>query len=381
MSRIALLGPIHPLRGGIALHTARFAAALRADGHVVRVVSWRRQYPAAFFPGRSQLDPGPPVCDLGEPPPEAMLDSIGPRSWGRVARALAAWQPEFVVLQRWHPFLAPALAWVARCLRRQGAKVVWMVHNARPHEGRAGLWGPILRIGYKAEDLCLTHAASEAVALRGLGVRAAIRTIPHPAPATAPPLDPVAARAALGLPAEGIVFLFFGYVRPYKGVDLLIKALALLTQRPEPWTAVIAGEWYMDRAPAERALAAGGLVERVRIGNRFLPEDELGELFAAASVVVLPYRSGTQSGVVPQAFAHGRPVVVTQVGSVADAVEEGVTGFVVPPENARALADALGLILDGVRFSRAAIEAAHGAASWVPLAHAVVARGVAGAAL
>ncbi|MEO2167341.1 MAG: glycosyltransferase family 4 protein, partial [bacterium] len=360
--------------GGIALHTARFATALRAEGHAVRVVSWRRQYPAALFPGRSQIDPGEPVCDLGTPLPEALLDSLSPRSWGRAAHALAAWQPEFVVIQRWHPFFAPALAWVARRLRQCGAQVVWMVHNARPHEGPAGLWGPLLRLGYAGEDLCLTHAASEAGALRGLGVHAEVRTIPHPAPAAAPRLDSAAARARQGLPTGGIVFLFFGYVRPYKGVELLIEALALLADRPEPWTAVIAGEWYMDRAPTQRALAADCLTERVRILDRFLPEDEVAELFAAASVVVLPYRSGTQSGVVPQAFAHGRPVVVTQVGGVADNVQDGATGFVVPPDEARALAEALGRILDGARFSAAAIEAAHGKASWTPLARAVVAR-------
>lgn len=372
MSQVAIVGPIHPLRGGIALHTARWAAALRTAGHSVQVISWQRQYPAVFFPGRSQLDPGKPVCDLGEPPPRDVLDSVGPGTWRSAADEIIAAGAEVAVLQRWHPFFAPALASVARRLRRAGVRVVWMVHNVRPHEGGAALaLFPLVRLGYAREDICLTHSASQARVLEEIGVRGVIRTIAHPAPARAPEYDAARARRELELPVEGSVFLFFGYVRAYKGVDVLLDALARLPREDASWCAVVAGEWYIDRAAAEGRLARDGLDQRVRLLDRFLPEDEVGRLFAAASIVVLPYRSGTQSGVVPQAWAHGRPVITTRVGSVADTVVEGETGLVVAPEDPAALAAALGQVLDGASFSPQAIAQSHAAASWEPLVAAV----------
>lgn len=362
--RLAIVGPLHPLRGGIALHTAEMAVAARARGHEVRVLSYARLYPGAFFPGRTQLDPDPEPASTAATPRAALIDSCLPWTWPRASGWLASWHPELVVLQRWHPFFAPALATIAAPLRRRGARIAWMVHNARPHEGGLAAWRPLLTLGMQPSDVCLTHAESEVAALRALGVRATLRRTTHPAPSLhAPVADPVGARRALGIAQDEVVFLFFGYVRAYKGVDVLLEALARLAADGPAWRAVIAGEWYVDRAAADRAVAEAPLAGRVSIVDRYVPAEEAAALFAAADVVVLPYRAGTQSGVVPLAYAHGRGVISTRVGGLEEAVSDE-TGLLVAPEDPVGLAAALEEVRRGRRFAPAALDAALGRARW-----------------
>lgn len=364
--RLAIVGPLHPLRGGIALHGAEMAVAAHAAGHEVRVLSYARLYPSVVFPGRTQLDPDSEPEALRPIERAGLLDSCGPWTWRRSADWLASWRPGVVVLQRWHPFFAPALASVARVLRRRGVRVVWMVHNALPHEGNPLVWRPLARLGYAADDICLTHAGTELRALEELGVRAQLRHVPHPAPAamTAARVSRHEARRALGIADDDVLFLFTGYVREYKGVDVLLDALARLDPAGPPWRAVVAGEWYVDRAAADRAVAAPPLAGRVRIDDRYLPVADVARYLAAATVVVLPYRSGTQSGVVPLAYAHGRGVVTTRVGGLEEAVREGETGLLVPPADPVALASALERVRHGLHFSDEAIAAMHARCGW-----------------
>ncbi len=357
--RIAIVGPIHPIRGGIALYTARLAAAARERGHEVEVLSYRRLYPRLFFPGRTQLDPDPAPALLAGLRVEASLDSLSPASWVRAASRLARGRPELVALQRWHPFFAPALATVARAARRGGARVVWLVHNARPHEGRSLPWGPLLRLGLHLDDRALVHASSEAEALRSLGVRCPIRSTPMPAPEVPREvLDPAVARRSFGIDPGDVVFLFLGYVRAYKGVDVLVEALRRLAPEGPRWSALVLGEWYVDRSWADRAAAAPPLAGRLRIVDRYAGEEEVARALAAATVAVLPYRWGSQSAVVPLCFAHGRGVVTTRVGGLPEAIEHGVSGLLVEPGDAAALAEALEEIRRGRRFAPAALERA-----------------------
>lgn len=363
--RLGIVGPIHPLRGGIALHTAEMAAAAAARGHDVRVLSYSRLYPGPFFPGRSQLDPDADLAAASSVPRAAAIDSCNPWTWRGAAAWLAEMRPELVVLQRWHPFFAPALATVAARLRQAGSRIVWMVHNARPHEGRTLPWHPLLRLGMRSGDVALVHAASELAALRELGVPAELRLVRHPAPSLAPPgPHPAAARRELGLGDDEVLFLFFGYVRAYKGVDVLLQALARLAPDGPPWRALIAGEWYVDRSAADRAIAQPPLAGRVTIVDRYLSREDAARCFAAATVVVLPYRAGTQSGVVPLAYTYGKGVITTRVGGLPDAVRDGETGLLVPPEDPDALAAALEEVRRGRRFPAVAIAEARATLGW-----------------
>ena len=361
MSRFAIVGPIHPLRGGIAQHTLGIVAEARARGHAMSVHSYRRQYPGVVFPGRSQLDEGPGAPEAAQDVSRA-LDSLAPRTWMRVASEIAERTPEMVLLQRWHPFFAPLLASIAWRVRAT-ARVTWLVHNARPHE-QGRLWGPALRLGYHETDQCIVHADTEAHALRELGVTSSVTCVPMPTSSEVRRVDPLEARARLGLPADGIVFLFFGYVRAYKGVDVLVEALGRLASEGAPWSAVLAGEWYLDPAPTLDRIRALGLSERVQVLDQFVSQATTDDCFAAADVVVLPYRSGTQSAVVPLAYGYGRPVVTTRVGGLPEAVQEGETGLLVPPGDPDRLAAALERVRQGHRFSSTALAAAHHRASF-----------------
>ncbi len=361
MTRLAIVGPIHPLRGGIAQHTAGIVGEARARGHDTRVFSYRRQYPSMLFPGRTQLDAGPP-------PPEATvgvcapIDSVAPWSWYRSASQVGAFEPDVVLLQRWHPFFAPPLAVIAHRARRR-ARIVWMVHNARPHEDGVP-WGPLLRLGFHPADVSLVHAAAEEGALRDLGVRGEVRSVAMPAPSSVRRVEPSDSRRRLGLDPNEVVFLFFGHIRSYKGVDVLLEALTRLSADGAPWRAILAGEWYVDRAPAEARLAKAGLSGRVRIDDRFVTQEEVDDYFAAATVAVLPYVSGTQSAVVPLAYAYGRPVVTTRVGGLPELVVDGETGRLVPPGDVPALVEALEEVRRGQRFSPEAVSRAHASASF-----------------
>lgn len=361
MSRIAIVGPIHPLRGGIAQHTEGVVSEARARGHDVRVVSYRRQYPRVLFPGRTQIDDrsAPPEATSGV---SASIDSLVPTTWWRAASEVRAFAPDIVVLQRWHPFFAPLLATIARRLRGE-ARIVWMVHNASPHEGGAP-WGPLLTLGLSGGDVCVVHAAASEEALRALGVEAELRNVPMPAPREVARLEPWDARRRLGIGEQEVVYLFFGHVRRYKGVEVFLRALGGLAPEGPAVRAIVAGEWYVDRRPAERLVSAAGLQDRVWIDDRFLPEEAMREYFAAADVVVLPYLSGTQSAVVPLAYAHGRPVVTTRVGGLPEIVADGETGLLVPPGDVAALADALEAIRRGRTFRSSALAAAHASASY-----------------
>ncbi|MFM7736656.1 MAG: glycosyltransferase [Alphaproteobacteria bacterium] len=362
--RLAIVGPAPPWRGGIALHTAEMAAAARAGGHETLVASFTRLYPSLLFPGTSQLEPGAAPPSTDDPDATPLLDSLDPLSWRRTGAAVADFRPDMVVLQRWHPFFQAALAAVARAARRAGARVAWMVHNAEPHEG-VPFPAKLATLGFRDGDAFLVHAASEARSLATLGVRAPVAVLRHPVPVrNVQRRERAAARIFLRVPEDEILFLFFGYVRPYKGVDLLFDALARLAPAGPPWRAIVAGEWYVDRASADARVARPPLAGRVHLVDRYVPDAEAADLFAASDVVVLPYRDGTQSGVVPLAWAHGRPVVTTAVGGLPEAVDDGATGLLVPPGDARALADALERVRHGLRFDPTRIDEAVARAGW-----------------
>jgi glycosyltransferase involved in cell wall biosynthesis len=334
--RVALVGPLHPWRGGIAQYLGLLGESLSARAEV-RAVTFTRQYPAFLFPGKSQLDPDAPKPRF---PVDALLDTLSPFSWRRTRERLEAWGPGLVVLKWWLPFFAPAFASSVGPLRRRGSRVVLVCDNLVPHEGRPGDEA-LTRWMLRASDGYLVMSESVERDLDRLKPHAPRRRVHHPlyAQFDAGRHTRESARAALGL--EGEVVLFFGYIRHYKGLDTLLMAWpAVRTRRPA--TLVVAGEFYADAAPTRaRVEAADAGTRSVRLLDRYIPDAEVEALFKAADVVVLPYRSATQSGVTHVAYALGVPVITTDVGGLAETVRPGVTGLVVPPENPPALADAI----------------------------------------
>ncbi|MGE5177402.1 MAG: glycosyltransferase [Hyphomicrobiales bacterium] len=369
--KVALLGPTHPYRGGIAHYTTLLARALAAR-HDVAIVSFTRLYPGFLFPGTTQFDDSgaailPPV------PAERIVDSMNPWTWRRAGRRLRAIAPDVLVVPWWHPFFGPSLGLAARIARAGAApKRIFLVHNVEPHEPT-----PLLRAmatyGLGAADGFLVHAREEASRLASRAKGRPVRVHPHPSydVFSAHPPTREAARAALG--ATGRVLLFFGYVRPYKGLADLLAALALA--RGDAWDLLyVVGEFYEPRARYEEALAHPALRGKVRVVDRYVANEEVATYLAAADVVALPYRSATGSGIAQVAFGAGVPVIATRTGGLADVVEEGVSGFLVPPGDPAALARAIERFFDegwGPRL-RDGVARARGRFGWDALVAALL---------
>jgi len=325
--RLVVIGPVAPLRGGIAQHTQSLADAL-ANGGQLMLISFARLYPARLFPGEAEVDP-----EASSPtayPVERLLRWDRPwrvRAW---ARRIAAWQPEGAVIAIWTVFWMPLLGLLARRLRQRGIPVVMMVHNVVDHEA-AGWKRAIARWCLRQADGWVTHgsALSKAIVQTAGVAEERVFTAPHPTYDRFPPAQESPPRRA---PLE---LLFFGLIRPYKGLDLLLEALGGLDRRD--WHLTIAGEIWSEREKLEALIARPCVKDRVQLIDRYVSDQQAADLMARADYVVLPYRAATGSGVIAVAYNAGRPVVASAVGTIPDVVDPGRTGHLVPAGDVEAL--------------------------------------------
>jgi glycosyltransferase involved in cell wall biosynthesis len=335
--RISLIGPTHPFRGGIAHHTTLLHQHLRAR-HEVDFLAFRRQYPRWLFPGRTDRDTS--EHPLVAPGVEHLLDSMNPLTWLQVARRIVRARPDLVIVPWWSAFWTPHVLTIASLVRRaRGTRLLAICHNVTDHEDRR--FGPLCtRAVLSRMDDCLVHSAADEARLRALLPGARVTRGFHPLYEFARPSLLGKAEARARLDVTGDTILFFGFVRPYKGLDDLVQALPRI--RRTRWvTLLVAGEFWEGREAFDRRVHALGLEDAVRVVDRYVPNEEVGLYFSAADLVVLPYVSGTASGVVQTAYGLDKPVVATTVGALADIVEDGHTGYLVPPGRPDALADAI----------------------------------------
>ncbi len=336
--RIALVGPLAPWRGGLAQYLALLGEALARRAEV-RAATFTRQYPGLLFPGGSQLDPAAPRPSF---PTESLLDSIGPLSWRRTAAWLERFAPGAVVLKWWMPFFAPSFASAVGPLRKRGTRVVLVCDNLLPHEKRP-LDRELTAWMLRNSDGYLVMSESVERDLVALKPGAPYRRVPHPfyAQFDRGRFTRETARARLGLDPDAEIALFFGYVRRYKGLDTLLEAWPAVRARRPAAALVVAGDFYEDPAPYRALVTGAGGAGAVRLREGYQSDEDVEALFRAADVVVLPYRSATQSGVTHVAYALGVPVITTDVGGLAETVRPGETGLVVPPADPAALAEAV----------------------------------------
>jgi len=337
--KIVIIGPAYPLRGGLATYDERLARAFQAAGDQVRIVTFSLQYPNFLFPGQTQFSTEPGPTDIAI---EVSLNSVNPLTWWQVGRRLRRERPDIVIFRFWLPFMGPALGTVARLVRGNGhTRVVAITDNVIPHEKRPGD-GPLTRYFLSACDGFVTMSRSVLRNLQqlGFGKKPALYR-PHPLYDNFGPAKPKAeALAALGLAPEFRYVLFFGFIRAYKGLDVLLEAMADPRVAALPVKLLIAGEFYEDAAPYEALIQKHQLESRLVRATDFIPNEQVANYFSAADVVVQPYKNATQSGVSQVAYHFGRPMLVTDVGGLAELIPDGVVGYVVPP-SAPAIADAL----------------------------------------
>lgn len=328
--KIAIVGPAHPYKGGAAQHTTALAHRLSDAGHQTVLRSWRAQYPKLLYPG--QLTVGTPEVALF-PGTERPLAWYRPDSWWLTGRRLARERFDTVVLSVVTPIQAPAYLTLAKAARGGGCTVLALCHNVLPHESRR-LDEPLMKALLRSVDALIVHSEAEA----------ALAATLTPAPvevAALPPHWPGTGRQAAARGGEAAVrdrLLFFGMVRHYKGLDLLLRALA----EAEPQVGLtIAGEIWEGRDELLGLISDLGLAGRVTVSEGYVPADDIPAVFAAADALVLPYRSATASQNALIAFEFGIPVIATRVGALAHAVQDGVNGILCAPGDAAALAGAI----------------------------------------
>lgn len=342
--KIVILSPAYPLRGGIAASSERLAQALQEAGHEVVIYSFSLQYPAFLFPGKTQLtdDPAPEGLVI-----KTRLNSINPFNWVKTGWQIAREQPDHIIVRFWLPFMGPSLGTalrIARWFSAQKMQISALVDNIIPHEKRPGdrLFA---RWFVGACDDFVVMSKSVGVEIRQF-TRKEVRFSPHPVYDTyGTPTDAKEARQLLKLPESTPLVLFFGFIRKYKGLDLLLEALQ---HTPPHIHAIVAGECYEDWSFYQDIIDKNHLSNRVHIFQDFIPAEQVKWYFSAADLVVQPYRTATQSGISQIAYHFEKPMVVTNVGGLPEIVTHGVSGYVVPPES-EAIATAIQDFFEGNR--------------------------------
>ncbi|MEU7897085.1 glycosyltransferase family 4 protein [Nonomuraea sp. NPDC049152] len=333
--RIAIVGPTHPYKGGGAQHTTELAHRLAAMGHDVVIESWKAQYPSFLYPGQQTID-----VPEGEPYPKTRrkLDWRRPDGWVAAGRRFRS--ADLVILAVLSPVQVPPYLGILYGIARK-VRVVALCHNVLPHERKP--WDePLMRALLKRVDAVLTHSEQQAGLARTLTGKP-VSTV------ALPPHLPAKSEAR----GEGIGnrLLFFGIVRPYKGLDLLLRAL------PEGVSLTVAGEFWGGIEQTKELIAELGIGDRVELRPGYVAAADVPALFAGADALVLPYRSATASQNVWLGHEHGVPVIATRVGALADHVRDGVDGLLVEPGDVEALRKAIERFYEDPERLRAGVRA------------------------
>ncbi|WP_439879909.1 glycosyltransferase [Pontibacter sp. MBLB2868] len=338
--KVVIVGPAHPLRGGgMATFNERLAYAFQQEGDEVEIVTFSLQYPSFLFPGKSQYSDEPAPVGL---PIKVLINSVNPVSWWKTGSYIRKQRPDVVIFRFWLPFMGPALGTIARIVRRNRySRVLAITDNVVPHEKRPGdLW--LTKYFLSACHGFVTMSRAVQQDLKKFEPGKPGLYLPHPLYDNFGASESKgAACAALNLDPRYNYLLFFGFIRAYKGLDLLLKAMAepSLLNYPEI-KLIIAGEFYEDAAPYQQLINELNLQDRLILRTDFIPNAEVRHYFCAADLVVQPYKHATQSGVTQVAYHFDKPMVVTNVGGLAELVPHGEVGYVVEPRP-QAIANAI----------------------------------------
>ncbi len=335
---IVIIGPAYPLRGGLSTYNQLLATKLKEQGHTVRIVTFSLQYPSILFPGKTQYstDPKPQDIDI-----EVSLNSVNPFNWFRLGGKLKKEKPDLVIFRYWMPFMGPCLGTLGRIIRKNNhTKVVAIADNIIPHEQRF-FDAPFTKYFANSCDGFVTMSEAVLQDLRTFTADKPAVYNPHPMyESFGPQLDKAIAREKLGLDKEGKYLLFFGFIRKYKGLDILLQAFADQRIQAAGIKLIIAGEYY-DKPDDYQAIIAEHNLENTLVqANDFIPDSEVSTYFSAADMVVQTYKTATQSGVTQIAYYYHNPMLVTDVGGLAELVPHNKVGYVTSTDTTE-IADAI----------------------------------------
>jgi D-inositol-3-phosphate glycosyltransferase len=329
--KIISLGPAYPYRGGLASFNDRLAQQFIAEGHDIEIFTFSLQYPKILFPGKTQYTDGPP--------PEGVkitriLNSINPFNWISTGLKIKKLKPDLLLIRFWLPFMGPGLGTVARVAKSNGCmRVVCIFDNVIPHEKRIGD-KLLTKYFTNSIDGAIVMSRTVLSELQAFRKSIPVKLSPHPLFDNYGSLvSREEALGALNLGATDSYLLFFGFIRAYKGLDLLIEAFSDKRLRNRNLKLIVAGEFYEDDAPYRDLVKKFSLENEVLFFDHFIKDSEVSLFFSAADIVVQPYKSATQSGVTQIAFHFEKPMLVTDVGGLREIVPDGKCGYVVKPES------------------------------------------------
>jgi D-inositol-3-phosphate glycosyltransferase len=362
--RIVIVGTAYPLRGGIAHYVSLLSQTLVKRGHDVKIITFKRQYPKFLFPGKSQEESSPApkpsphevgrgartVGALGEGAvtTDIIIDSINPASWRKAGIEAAKFKPDLIIFKYWLPFFAPAYGVIARTAKRisrklgKECKIAFIADNVLPHEKRPGDI-MLTKFAFRAVDHFIVQSEAVEQDLKSLVPNANLIRLDHPIyEIFGERIDRSDARKKLSIPDDAPAILFFGYIRKYKGLDILLRAMPRIIESLPEIRLIVAGEFYGDEKEyrsiiQELRIPAKNLV----LATDYIPNDDVALYFSAANVAVLPYRSATQSGIVQIAYNFDVPVIATNVGGLAEIVIDGKSGIIADAATPEAIAEAV----------------------------------------
>ena len=361
--KLAVIGPVYPFRGGIAHYTSKLSSSLMDSDHETHVISFKRQYPAWLYPGKSDKDPSQVGLRLKA---NYTLDPIYPWTWFNAAHTINEINPDGIIIQWWTTFWAPAYWGLINLLHRKRLKIVFIIHNVLPHEKKpwdAWFARQVLRLG----DNHIVQTSKEEQRLLSLLPAAQPTLCSHPIYNIFPVDNSITknkAREILNVVTENPILLFFGIIRPYKGLKYAIETVSNLRNEGTNVHMIVAGEFWEDIHKYEEQISNLELTNQVTLINRYIPDEEIGTIFTAADIFIAPYIGGTQSGVVTIAFNFDLPIVITE-NIFDELIMSNSTTRVVPPGNSQKLAEATAELLSIKRQDQSATEEADN--SWLQL--------------
>lgn len=323
--RLTIVGPAYPLRGGIAHHTYWLRQQLIARGHTVQVISFRQLYPSLLFPGTSETDKSELRLETGA---LAILTSINPATWFAAIKKVKDFAPDLVVFQWWQSFFAPLVGTMARAFKKAGIKQIIECHNVFPHEGTP-LDRLLLKYAFAPVEQFITHSEKNRLDVISVAPDKQVSVSSLP--------SLIEFRKANTAARDGHTILFFGKVRKYKGLHVLIEALPEVLSQIE-CKLLIVGEFYDSLAKYEQRIRELKLESHVHIENRYVPNEEVPAIFEQADVLILPYVTASQSAVAQVALSNALPVIASQAGGLSEAITDNVNGLLFPVGDTKALA-------------------------------------------